>query len=79
MSTRSSIWFGESEGKCVHLYWELAERDVESGRMTGAPVYIAVDAGNANKEVAVRLPKEIAIRLLIALSSTYAEEVGRVI
>jgi hypothetical protein len=48
--------------------------------MTGAPVYIAVDAGDADKkEVAVRLPKDIATRLLIALSPNYADEVGRVI
>ena len=40
MSTRSSIWLGESDGNSVHMYWELAEREIENGRMTGAPVYI---------------------------------------
>ena len=79
MSTRSSIWLGESEGKSVHIYWELAEREIENGRMTGAPVYIAVDDGDANREVAIRLPKEIAIRLFMILSANFAEEVGRVI
>lgn len=79
MSTRSSIWLGESEGKSVHIYWELAEREIENGRMTGAPVYIAVDDGESNREVAIRLPKEIAIRLLTILSANFAEEVGRVI
>jgi len=79
MSTRSSIWLGESEGKAVHIYWELAEREIENGRMTGAPVYIAVDDGDANREVAIRLPKEIAIRLFMILSANFAEEVGRVI
>lgn len=38
MSTRSSIWLGESEGKSVHIYWELAERETENGRME-APIY----------------------------------------
>jgi hypothetical protein len=42
MSTRSSIWLGESKGKHVHIYWELADREVKNGRMR-APVYIAVD------------------------------------
>ncbi len=79
MSTRSSIWLGESEGKCVHIYWELADREIVDGKMTGAPIYIAVDAGNADEEVAIRLPKEIATRLLTALSPGWAREVGRVI
>jgi hypothetical protein len=60
MSTRSSIWLGESEGRCVHIYRELAERETENGRMA-TPIYIAVDAGNADQEVAIRLPKEIAL------------------
>jgi hypothetical protein len=79
MSTRSSIWLGESEGKCVHIYWELADREIENGRMTGVPIYIAVDAGNVDEEVAIRLPKEIAIRLLMMLSPDRANEVGRVL
>ncbi len=79
MSTRSSIGLGESKGKCVHFYWELAEREIENDRMTGAPIYIAVDAGNVDEEVAIRLPKEIAIRLLMMLSPDWANEVGRVL
>jgi hypothetical protein len=79
MSTRSSIWLGESEGKTVHIYWELAYREIENGRMTGAPVYIAVEAGDVDQEVAIRLPKGIAIRLLTALSDNFAEEVGLVL
>ena len=79
MSTRSSIWLGESKGKVVHIYWELAEREIENGRMTGAPVYFAVDAGDADKEVAIRLPKGIAIQLLTILSSNFAEEAKRVL
>jgi hypothetical protein len=79
MSTRSSIWLGESEGKCVHIYWELADREIENDRMLGAPIYIAVDSGNADEEVAVRLPKEIAIRLLMMLSTNWANEVGQVL
>ncbi len=35
MSTRSSIWLGENKGKCVHIYWELADRETENGRMSG--------------------------------------------
>jgi len=31
VSTRSSIWYGEDDGKRVHIYWELAEREVENG------------------------------------------------
>jgi hypothetical protein len=79
MSTRSSIWLGEDKGKNVHIYWELAEREVEDGKMMQAPVYIAADAGDADKEVAIRLPKEIAIRLLMILSPNWAEEVRSVI
>jgi hypothetical protein len=78
MSTRSSVWLGESEAKSVHIYWELADRELHNGRMM-APIYITVDGGDADQEVAVRLPKEIAIRLLVALSRNYAEEVGQVI
>ncbi len=79
MSTRSSIWLGESEGKCVHIYWELAERDVEDEKRLRAPVYIAVDGGNADEEVAVRLPKGIAMRLLMVLIPNWADEAERVL
>jgi len=79
MSTRSSIWYGEDEGKTVHIYWELAEREVGDANMWRAPIYIAADAGDANKEVAVRLPKEIAIQLLTVLSANAAEDVAQVI
>ena len=79
MSTRSSIWLGESEGKCVHIYLELADREIENGRMTGTPIYIAVDAGNADEEVAIRLPKEIAVRILTILSPHWPDEVGQLL
>jgi hypothetical protein len=79
MSTRSSIWLGESKGKCVHIYWELADREIENDRMTRAPIYIAVDAGNVDEEVAIRLPKDMAMRLLMMLSPHWADEVGRVL
>jgi hypothetical protein len=79
MSTRSSIWLGADKGKTVHIYWELAERKVEDGKMMRTPIYIAADAGDADKEVAIRLPKEIAMRLLMILSPNWADEVGRVI
>jgi len=78
MSARSSIWLGESKGKYVHIYWELAERETEDGRLQ-APVYLAVDSGDADQEVAIRLPKETAIRLLIALSDNFADEVAQVL
>ena len=45
MSTRSSIWLGEDKGKSVHIYWELAEREVEDEKRMRAPIYIAVMAG----------------------------------
>jgi hypothetical protein len=77
MSTRSSIWLGESEGKTVHVYWELADREL-GGESMRAPIYLAVDGGDADKEVAIQLPKEIAIRLVMVLTSNGAEEVGRV-
>jgi hypothetical protein len=79
MSTRSSIWLGESEGKYVHIYRELADREIENGRMLGAPICLAVDAGNPDREVAIRLPKDIAIRLLTFLSDNFADEIGRII
>jgi hypothetical protein len=79
MSTRTSIWLSESEGKSVHIYWELADREIENDRMTGAPIYIAVDAGNVDEEVAIRLPKEIAIRLLMMISPNWANEAGQVL
>jgi len=76
MSTRSSIWLGEDEGKDVHIYWELSDRDVEAGRTVGkmvAPVYIAVNEGDANAEVAVRLPKDIAEAILKVLDPDWQE------
>lgn len=79
MSTRSTIWLGESKGKCVHIYWKLGEREVETGRITGIPVYLSVDAGDVEKELAIRLPKDMAIRLLTVLSENFGDEVGRVI
>jgi hypothetical protein len=79
MSTRSSIWLGESKGKSVHIYWELAERETGYGRTMRAPIYLAVVAGDADQEVAIRLPKGVAIRLLTALSPHFADEVAQVI
>jgi hypothetical protein len=79
MSTRSSIWLGESEGKCVHIYWELADRELGDGTALRAPIYIAADAGDVDKEIAIRLPKEIAMKLLTILSPNCAEEVAKVI
>ena len=68
MSTRSSIWCGEDKGRFVHIYWELAEREIENDTMIAAPIYVAVERGDSNQEVAVRLPKEIAQALLTALN-----------
>jgi hypothetical protein len=76
MSTRSSIWLGENKGKSVHIYWELAER--EDGERMRVPIYIAVDAGNAEDEVSIRLPKEIAMRLLMVLAPNWTDEIGQV-
>jgi hypothetical protein len=67
VSTRSSIWCGEDHGKHVHIYWELAEREVENGRMTAAPIYMAVDHGDSDAEIKVRLPTGIAKALLTVL------------
>lgn len=79
MSTRSSIWLGESKGTSVHIYWELAERETRDGRTMRAPIYLAVDAGDADREVAIRLPKGAAIQLLTVLSTNFADEVAQVI
>ena len=79
MSTRSSIWLGRDRGRSVHIYWELAEREVEDGKMMRAPICIAVGVENAQEEVSVRLPKDIAIRLLMVLIPNWADEVERVL
>jgi len=79
MSTRSSIWLGENRGGYVHIYWELGERDSGDGKMMRAPVYIAVDPGDREQEVGIRLPKDIAIRLLMGLSPNWADQVAQVI
>jgi hypothetical protein len=79
MSTRSSIWLGESEGRWVHIYWELAERKIEDGKMMRVPIYMAVDSGNDEQEVSIRLPKEIAMRLLMSLSPNWTGEIGQVL
>ena len=79
MSTRSSIWLGESDGKSVHIYWELADREIDDGRTMRTPVYLAVDDGDADREVAIRLPRDIAIRLLTVLSANIAEQLAQVI
>ena len=50
MSTRSSIWLGESKGTFVHIYRELAEREMDNGGIA-TPIYIAVDAGNADEKL----------------------------
>jgi hypothetical protein len=57
MRTRSSIWLGESEGKSVHIYWELRERELDDGKVMRAPVYVAAEAGDAEQEVAIRLQR----------------------
>jgi hypothetical protein len=76
MSTRSSIWLGESEGKSVHIYWELAHRDIEARQRIGriaAPVYLSVDEGDAEKEISVRLPKAVAEEILRVLLPAWRE------
>lgn len=35
-----------------------------------APIYIAADAGDPESEMAIRLPKEIALKLLMVLALT---------
>jgi len=55
MSTRSSIWYGgDDKNVDCHIYWELAERDPGKS----APIYLALESGE--KELAIRLPKEMA-------------------
>jgi hypothetical protein len=73
MSTRSSIWLGETKGKSVHIYWELGE-----GEKKGVPVYIALSAENAD-EVAIRLPKKLAVQILSVLDDKFMENDPRVV
>ena len=79
MSTLSSIWLGLNERKQVHIYWELAERETVDGKMTGAPIYLSADDGNPEQEVSIRLPQEIAMRLLIALEPNWTKLIGQVL
>jgi hypothetical protein len=79
MSTRSSIWLGESEGKSVHIYWELAEREIGNPSVLRAPIYLAVDSGDEEQEVKIRLPKDVAIRLLMGLCVNWADQAAQVI
>ncbi|HVI09450.1 MAG TPA: hypothetical protein VND65_14270 [Candidatus Binatia bacterium] len=81
MSTRSSIWYGKDEetGSIVHIYWELAECEIENDQMTGAPIYIAAESEKTREEIAIRLPKEIAMKLLMVLSPTWARDVKQVL
>jgi hypothetical protein len=72
MSTRDSVWLGENDGKSVHLYFELAERELDAGQMVAAPLYLAASGVGATgdvKEVTVRLAKEFGEALLSVLSS----------
>jgi hypothetical protein len=47
--------------------------------MMRAPIYISVDAGDPEREMAIRLPKEIALKLLMVLGSNFAEQAASVI
>jgi hypothetical protein len=78
MSTRSSTWLGESDGKSVHIFWELADREKVGERMA-APIYLAVDYGHADNEVAIRLPRDIAARLFAVLHPNSATAVDLII
>jgi hypothetical protein len=49
MSTRESIWLGEDRGRSVHIYWELAERKLENGKIVGVPIYIAAEADDSGE------------------------------
>lgn len=51
----------------MHIYCELAERDIDAGQRLHkmvVPVFLAVDDGNADEEVAVHLPKPVAEAIL---------------
>jgi hypothetical protein len=62
MSTKSTIWYGvDSKGKEVHIYWELAERIPR----VAAPIYLEVS--DKEKEVAVRLPADLADKIRAVL------------
>jgi len=44
-----------------------------------APIYIAADAGDPEREMAIPLPKEIALKLLMVLGSNWTEDIARVL
>jgi hypothetical protein len=44
--------------------------------MIAAPVYLAVDEGDSNNEIAVRLPKNVAEEILRLLRPDYREYTG---
>jgi hypothetical protein len=69
MSTKESIWYGEDKaGRACHIYWELAERDVEKG---SAPIYVSLERDLA--ELTFKLSPELAERLraFLAPDSTW--------
>jgi hypothetical protein len=80
VSTRSSIWYAEDGDKVVHIYWELRECELDDdGELIAAPVYISAGSRDSHRAVAMRLPKEIAMKLLMILSQNWTENVRRVL
>jgi hypothetical protein len=47
--------------------------------MIGAPVYIAAESEDTGEDIAIRLPKDIAMKLLMVLSSSWTRDVTQVL
>ncbi len=72
VSTRDSVWLGESGGKSLHLYFELAEREQADGQVLAAPLYLeasGVDSDGTPIETSVRLAKETGEKLVAILAA----------
>jgi hypothetical protein len=77
MSTRGSVWGGDDPetGKSIHIYFELADREVNPLR---APVYIGVtdiESKDAEAEEIIKLPSDVARALVKAIKPGYEVDV----
>jgi hypothetical protein len=68
MSTKSSIYYAvDDSGISCHIYWELAERVLQQGRMVAAPVMISFGDAKTGDPLPIRLTPEIARQIFAAL------------
>ena len=68
MGTKSSIYYGEDEsGIALHIYWELAEREVVHGKMVAAPLFMGINHPYEIDQNPIHLPPDVAQRICEAL------------